>query len=68
MVLVASDPRELARLLVDAGVHMDNAHCGDWREGGSYPGAGTAITLKVEMRLLLGLLPAEFAERWHRER
>lgn len=52
-VLVSTDPRGLARLLVNAGVHVDRAHCGDWREGDSHPGAGSSIALKVEMRRLL---------------
>lgn len=51
------DIQELARKLVLAGVHVDHAHCADWREGEASPGGGTAIAFKVAMRRFAALLP-----------
>jgi|GEM_PF-662485 len=51
-VLVSGDARELAMRLVAAGVEISAAHCGDWREGESFPSKGTAIAIKYEMMKL----------------
>jgi hypothetical protein len=47
--LVERDPRKMALKLLDAGVHVDNAHCADWREGDIAPAKGHAIALKHQM-------------------
>lgn len=52
-ILTAPDVGALAALLVAAGVPVDHAHCGDWRDGDLALGAGQAIALKMEMRRLL---------------
>ena len=44
--------RDLAYAMHKAGVHVDDAHCADWREGEASLSAGTAIAFKVEMRKL----------------
>ena len=54
-VFHALEPREMARNLVTAGLHVDHAHCADWREGEAAPMAGQAIALKTEMRRLAKL-------------
>lgn len=46
----AVDIRDLASAVHEAGVHVDDAHCADWREGDVSPGAGSAIAFKAEMR------------------
>jgi len=51
--LRAPEIRALAAMLVSAGVHVDHAHCADWRAGDAAPGAGHAIALKAEMRRLV---------------
>lgn len=52
--LFAHDPRDLAVLLVTAGVSFHETHCADWREGDIAPLGGQAIALKAEMRRLQG--------------
>lgn len=45
--------RDLAYAVHKAGVHVDGAHCADWREGEASLNTGTAIAFKVEMRKLV---------------
>lgn len=44
--------RDLAAALYIRGYVCDQVCFGDWREGDTYPGAGTAIALKSRMRAL----------------
>lgn len=53
--LFAPDPRKLAAVLVNLGIHVDHTHCGDWRDGDMALMAGTAVALKVEMRRLMSV-------------
>lgn len=49
-----ADILELARGLYAMGVSVDDAHCGDWREGDHILMSGQQIALKVALRRLGG--------------
>ena len=49
-----ADLLELASGLYAMGVTVDEAHCGDWRDGGHILMSGQQIALKVALRRLAG--------------